>query len=249
VAQPRTAPQTLVFPIFFSIDSCLKHVTLANMDAKPDIQAVIFDMDGVLTDSEPLICEAAVAMFQEKGWRVLPADFQPFIGTGENRYLGGVAEKYGFQLDLPSAKQRTYEIYLKLVPTRLKSFPGAIELVERCRQNGLKTALASSADPIKIQANLRHIGLPYDDWQAVVSGEEVVHKKPAPDLFLVAAKKLALPPRQCVVVEDAVNGIQAAKAAGMRCLAVAHTFPVAQLGAADVVCQGTAEVSLQDLLG
>ena len=80
------------------------------MDRGCKIRAVIFDMDGVLTDSEPLINEAAVAMFRELGLRVRPEDFVPFVGTGEDRYLGGVAEQYQFELDLPAAKRRTYEI-------------------------------------------------------------------------------------------------------------------------------------------
>src|ERR1051326_9136136 len=98
----------------------------------PDIRAVIFDMDGVLTDSEPLINAAAIAMFEEKGIVVQPEDFLPFVGTGEDRYIGGVAEKYRFPLDLGSAKARTYEIYLELVPNKLRAFPGALELVQAC---------------------------------------------------------------------------------------------------------------------
>lgn len=206
-------------------------------------------MDGVLTDSEPLINAAAVAMFREKGLAVQPEDFLPFVGTGEDRYISGVAEKYRFPLDLPAAKKRTYEIYLELVPHRLQAFPGAVELVWQCRQAGLKTALASSADLIKIEANLRKIGLPLADWDAIVAAEDVVHKKPAPDIFLAAARKLGLSPAQCVVVEDAVNGVQAAKAAGMRCVAVAHTFAPDRLAAADCVRPTIGQVTLVDLLG
>jgi len=204
-------------------------------------------MDGVLTDSEPLINAAAVAMFREKGLNVQPEDFIPFVGTGEDRYIGGVAEKYGFPLDLPAAKKRTYEIYLELVPQRLVAFPGAQTCVRRCREAGLKVAVASSADLIKIEANLRKIGLPPREWNAVVSAEDVTHKKPAPDIFLAAAGKLGVPPDRCVVIEDAVNGVQAAKAAGMRCVAVAHTFPAEKLAAADLVRRALAEVSLKDL--
>lgn len=213
------------------------------------MKGVIFDMDGVLTDSEPLINAAAVAMFRERGLAVQPEDFLPFVGTGEDRYLGGVAEKHGFALDLPAAKRRTYEIYLDLVPRQLRAFPGAGELVDACRRAGLKVAVASSADRIKIEANLRHIGLPPAGWDAVVCAEDATHKKPAPDLFLAAAGRLALAPGQCVVIEDAVNGIQAAKAAGMRCVAVAQTFPAAQLRAADLVRPNLQAVTLADLRG
>jgi HAD superfamily hydrolase (TIGR01509 family) len=213
------------------------------------IRAAVFDMDGVLTDSEPLINAAAVGMFREKGLAVRPEDFLPFVGTGEDRYIGGVAERYGFALDLPAAKRRTYEIYLALMPDRLKAFPGAVELVRQCRKAGLRVALASSADLIKIEANLHKIGLPPQDWDAVVSAEDVKNKKPAPDIFLAAARKLNVPPRECVVIEDAVNGVQAAKAAGMRCVAVAQTFAADCLAPADLVKNTVAEVGIADLVG
>src|SRR5512143_887365 len=106
------------------------------------IQAVIFDMDGVLTDSEPLINAAAVAMFKEKGLEVRPEDFVPFVGTGEDRYIGGVAEKNRFAIDILAAKKRTYEIYLDLVPAKLEAFAGAPLLVHSCRSAGLRIAVA-----------------------------------------------------------------------------------------------------------
>ena len=219
------------------------------MSEQQTIRAVIFDMDGVLTDSEPLINAAAIAMFKEMGLNVQPQDFLPFVGAGEDRYIGGVAEKYNFPLDLQQAKKRTYEIYLELVPSRLRAFPGAQTLVQSCRRASLRVAVASSADRIKVAANLLKIGLAIESWDGVVVGEDVTVKKPAPDIFLMAASRLGLKPPQCVVVEDAVNGVQAAKAAGMRCVAVAQTFGVDRLQEADVVRAGIGDVSLSDLLG
>ena len=213
------------------------------------MMAVIFDMDGVLTDSEPLICAAATAMFQERGLTVRPEDFNPFVGTGENRYLGGVAEKYGLRLDIPSAKARTYELYLAMVPLQLEAFPGAVELVRTCRAAGIPCAVASSADRIKIEANLNKIGLPPQTWQAIVTAEDVEHRKPDPAIFLKAAQRLGVNPSACTVVEDAVNGIAAAKAAGMRCVAVASTFPAQALSQADLVRPTIREISPGDLEG
>ena len=188
-------------------------------------------------------------MFAEKGLEVLPEDFSPFVGMGEDRYIGGVAEKYKFPLEIPAAKRRTYEIYLDLVPGHLEVFPGAQRLVAACRKAGLLTAVASSADRIKISANLQKICLPIQSWDAVVTGEDIAAKKPAPDIFLKVARKLGQSADACVVVEDAINGVQAAKAAGMRCVAVAQTFPANFLSAADLVRQRISEVSLKDLLG
>ena len=214
----------------------------------PEIRAVIFDMDGVLTNSEPLINAAAIEMFREKGLIVQPEDFLPFVGTGEERYVAGVAEKYHFPLDPVAAKQRTYEIYFDLVPSQLEAFPGVHELLRVCRKANLLVAVASSADRVKVVANLQKIERPVEFWDAVVSGELVQHKKPAPDIFLIAARSLGVKPTACVVVEDAVNGIQAARAAGMRCVAVAQTFPAERLQAADVVRETISDVQLSDLV-
>jgi len=211
------------------------------------MRAVIFDMDGVLANSEPLINAAAIAMFREKGLVVQPDDFLPFVGAGEDRYVGGVAEKYHFPLDVPEAKQRTYEIYLDLVPAQLEAFPGVLDLVDTCRQAGFLVAVASGTGKIKIMASLQKIGLPEASWDTVVTGDDVQNNKPAPDVFLIAARKLGVDPAECVVIEDSVNGVRAAKAAGMRCVAVAQTFSAARLQEADVVHDKVADVTLADL--
>ena len=211
------------------------------------IRAVIFDMDGVLADSEPLINEAAIAMFAGRGLIVQPDDFLPFVGAGEERYVGGVAEKYGFPLDLPAAKRRTYEIYLDLVPLKLQPFPGVHDLIRACREFGLRLAVASSADAIKVTANLKKIALPPETWDVVLTGETVQRNKPAPDIFLLAAQRLGVTPGECTVVEDAVNGVRAAKAAGMRCVAVAHTFMAERLREADLVRETIAQARVTDL--
>jgi HAD superfamily hydrolase (TIGR01509 family) len=108
-------------------------------------------------------------------------------------------------------------------------------------------AVASSADKIKVDANLQKFGLPPQVWDAVVVADDVKRQKPAPDIFLAAAKKLTMNPSTCAVVEDAVNGVQAAKAAGMRCIAVATTFPLEGLQEADVLRGSLSQVKLSDL--
>ena len=184
------------------------------------IQAVLFDMDGVLVDSERQICLAAIQMFKELGVEVQPDDFLPFVGAGENRYIGGVAEKYGVQLDIDAAKFRTYTIYGEIVRGKLNPLAGVREFIAQCRAASIKTAIATSADLMKMEINLNEIGLPAASFDATVNGLEVVHKKPSPDIYLLAAKKVGIEPSYCLVVEDAVNGVQAAKAAGMHCLAL-----------------------------
>lgn len=197
------------------------------------IRAVIFDMDGVLVDSEEIICRAAIAMFREHGVDAQPEDFLPFVGTGENRYLGGVAEKHGFDFDLERDKQRAYAIYAEIAHGRLEPLSGVHEFFARCEQRGLLKALATSADRVKMEINLREIGIPVERFDAAVNGLEVTHKKPHPEIFLTAGDRLGVPPDSCLVVEDAVNGVAAAKAAGMRCLALTTSFTETDLAGAD----------------
>ena len=196
-------------------------------------EGVIFDMDGVLVDSEEFICKAACLMFEEKGLHVEPQDFTPFVGTGENRYISGVAEKYNFPIDIETDKKRTYDIYLEIIKGSLKPLAGVGEFIKLCRSMNKKIAIASSADRRKVIGNLKEIGLSPDIFDAIVSGEDVDKKKPAPDIFLLAAKKLQLNPEKSLVIEDAPSGVKAAKAAGARCLAITSSFSKEQLNQAD----------------
>jgi HAD superfamily hydrolase (TIGR01509 family) len=205
------------------------------------LRGVIFDMDGVLVASEPFLAEAAIRMFAEKGFDVKHEEFHPFVGMGEDRYLGGAAEARGIALDPAKDKARTYAIYLELIRGKLHPLPGVHEFVARCREKGLPMAVASSADAIKVEGNLREIGLPASTFDALVTGSDVARKKPSPDIFLEAARRLDLDPSSCLVIEDAIAGVAAARAAGSRCLALATSFPREKLSDADWVVPDLSE--------
>jgi HAD superfamily hydrolase (TIGR01509 family) len=194
-------------------------------------QAVLFDMDGVLVDSEEFIAAACCAMFAEKGQLVEPEDFRPFIGTGDDRFIGGVAAKYNVKVKLPTDKERAYDIYLEMIKGKLKPLDGVIDFINKCRSLGLKTAVASSADLRKVNGNLTEIGLDHGEFDTVVCAEDVKNKKPAPDIFILAASRLQVEPNRCLVIEDAISGVSAAKAVGAMCLGITTSFSKEQLGA------------------
>jgi HAD superfamily hydrolase (TIGR01509 family) len=197
------------------------------------VQAVLFDMDGVLVDSEAFMADAAIAMLAERyGVCAARADFLPFVGMGENRFIGGVAAKYGVAINIEADKARTYDLYNELIRGKLEALPGAVAFVRECRARGLKTAIATSADRRKLEANLPEIGLSDSDFDAVVDGLQVERKKPFPDIYLEASRRLGVVPGRCLVVEDAVSGVKAAKAAGAACLGLAGSFSEAELRAA-----------------
>jgi beta-phosphoglucomutase len=196
-------------------------------------KAVIFDMDGVLVDSEPLILKAAFDMFAEHGVKMVKEDFMTFVGTGEDNALGGVAKKHNLQIDIAQAKNRLYEIYLEIIKGKLEFLPGAMEFIKKCRKMNKKLAMATSADMRKVEGNLEEVNLPFETFDSIITAHDVTHKKPAPDIFLEAARRLGLKAAECLIVEDAVNGVEAAKAAGAKCLALTTSFPKEKLQKAD----------------
>ncbi|NOY61333.1 MAG: HAD-IA family hydrolase [Calditrichaeota bacterium] len=205
--------------------------------------AVIFDMDGVLVDTEPVINAAAIMGLHDFGVQAVPEDFIPFIGAGEVRYIGGVAEKYGMPYR-PEMKDRVYEIYLQIVDEKLQIFPGVKTCLAELKDAGFPMALASSADRIKIEANLKAAKISPDIFSVILSAEDVQQKKPSPEIYLKAGQKLGIPPQRCIVVEDALNGIRSAKAAGMICIAVSNTFAKEKLEKEnpDYICDGMDEI-------
>lgn len=205
------------------------------------IRGILFDMDGVLVDSEEFILKAAMAFFSEIGVETKPEDFTPFVGTGEDRYLGGVADQYGVQIDITRAKERTYELYDQLCRGNLSAMDGVHEYITWCRDKGLKTALATSADKVKMLVNLREIGLESKYFDFMINGLDIERKKPFPDIYIAAAKGIGIPAEHCMVIEDAVSGVKAAKAAGCSCVGVTSSFP------RDVMLQAGADRAVDSL--
>jgi len=208
------------------------------------IKAYIFDMDGVLCDSEEFIAEAAGRMFERVyQTEVKPSDFEPFIGTGEDRFIGGVAEKYGVTLTMPRDKETTYQLYAECVQGKLLPVPGVVEFIRDAADKGIKLAVATSADRFKMDVNLKAIGLDAGFFDALITGSDIERKKPAPDIFLKAAGKMGVAPDECIVFEDAISGIQAAKAAGCQGVGVTTSFSDAAL------TEAGADETIPDFLG
>ena len=204
------------------------------------IQGVLFDLDGVLLESEPFLVDAAIQMFAEKGAKVAKSDFDPYFGKGEDSLLQGVAAKYSVKMEPISAKNRTYAIYLDLIHNIIQPLPGVHDFIRKCRKHRLRIALASSGDLIKVVGNLSEIHHSMSSFDAVVTGSDITHKKPAPDVFQLAAYRLGLSPENCLVIEDAIVGVAAAKAAGCHCLAVTTNFTADQLKDADWIVEDLA---------
>ena len=191
-------------------------------------KAILFDMDGVLIDSEELMAKSGILALREYGIEPVPADFEPFVGMGEDRYIGGVAEKYGLTY-ITEMKDRAYWHFGQHVEEEASVPEGLADILTELKNRGYRMVVCTSADHAKVVHNLRAIGIPADFFDAVITGDMIVHKKPDPEIYLKGAGKAGCAPADCVVVEDAVSGIKAAHAGGMQAIGISSSFPAEYL--------------------
>nr|BBH91943.1 beta-phosphoglucomutase [Thermogemmatispora argillosa] len=215
--------------------------------AEQGLQAVIWDLDGVIIDSAQAHFRAWQRLAHEEGWTLSEEDFRATFGMRNDRIiplLWGEMPPERVRA-LSERKEAYFREILRQNPTGL-ALPGALELLEALHEAGIAQALASSTPPENIALISELLGL-QRYLQALISGETVERGKPAPDIFLKAAATLQVPPAACLVIEDAVAGIEAAHAAGMRCLAVATTREPEALREADLVVRSLTEVNVERL--
>ncbi len=193
------------------------------------VKAILFDMDGVLIDSEEYISKAAIEFFHSMGVMVTPEDFIPFVGAGEDRYIGGVAEKYGVEIEIEEAKLATYKIYDRLIKGKEEALPGVIRFITNAHKAHIPMSVATSADPTKMEINLEVMGLNRSWFKSLVHGKDIERKKPFPDIYQKAAANMDISPKDCIVFEDAPNGVEAAKAAGSLCGGITTSFSSSEL--------------------
>ncbi|MBX7246481.1 MAG: HAD family phosphatase [Candidatus Sumerlaeaceae bacterium] len=186
--------------------------------------AVIFDNDGVLVDSEAISIEAYQRAIEEQGVVVQESDNEKYCGLTDADIIRDMEIHYGTHLDLEKFSSRKRDLYFELAEkSGMKRFPGALELLRDLRAAGVPYALASSGSQEKIEFNLRAAGLDAE-FDIIISGQDFERGKPDPEIFLCAAKRVETPTERCIVLEDSVNGLKAAKAAGCFAVGVPNTF-------------------------
>ena len=180
----------------------------------PNIQAIIFDMDGVLLDSEPLHHEALNAVLAPLGQRVDDAEYSAYIGDTSRNTWTTLAAQRALPEPVDSYMARYDDAVCTIVAAQAVPMPGLRPLLADLRAAGVPLAVGSTSPRRWIDVTLATIGI-RAAFAAVVSSQEVAHGKPAPDIFLRAATLLGIAPARCLVIEDSARGLQAARAAGM----------------------------------
>ncbi len=209
------------------------------------ITTVIFDLDGLLADTEPLHCRAYQDALQSEGASLTKADYiEHWVRSGK-----GIADwvaLHGLNVDPLALRVKKSARYLELLASSLRPMDGALELLKVLYGN--KTlALASSSYQDAVDGVLEGLNIAHY-FEAIVTGLDVPRVKPAPDIFLTAARRVGAVPSECVVIEDAEKGVLAAYQAGMSCIAVpnAHTRHH-DFSKASRVCSSLNEITLQSI--
>ncbi len=222
-------------------------ILLETMDK---LYGLIFDVDGVIADTEAVNARVSIKVFADllglEG--VVRKDFEAGLGRGAEEYVKAGAKVHGLELTEEQIKKTTQvrqEYFLKILSQEpLPPFPGVLELMDDAMQSDdFRLAIATSGTLEKSRAVLEAANVPYRKM-VYINGDDVKNKKPNPELFLLAAERMGIEPADCVVIEDAPNGVQAAKAAGAKCIAVTNSTNAANLSEADLVCDSLEKINL-----
>jgi beta-phosphoglucomutase len=206
-------------------------------------KAILWDMDGVIVDSNSLHFAAWQEAFMERGVRFTKEDFAKLFGTRNDFIIGTVMGGELPERDVKIMVQEKEENFRRNAAGSIKSFPGAVSLLNAVKKGNFKLGLASSTPQENIDLVLTELNLK-GVFDCIVFGQEVPESKPSPQIYLLAAERLEVTPSDCLVIEDSPLGVKAAKAAGMRCLAVANTHPQHELQEADEVVDSLENVDL-----
>lgn len=194
--------------------------------SRAQIQAVVFDLDGLLVDSEPVQIEAWDAFLAQYGHALDPALLGDMFGLRVWDSARLVRDRLALPLSVDEVVAQRDAIFFDLLPGRLQPMPGTVELVTALTQRGLPLGLATSGHRRYVDIVLPALGLT-GAFETEATGDEVARGKPAPDIYQLAATRLNIAPEHCLALEDAPLGVAAAKAAGMTCLAVPNEMTAA----------------------
>lgn len=187
------------------------------------IETVIFDMDGVLVDSEPLHLEATNMILSRFGLNFSEEDIKPYLGLDERSFWTEMKEKYELEADPAELGKERIAEAVKMIREGLQPMPGVPEVVTGMLMRGLTLAVATSSAQVVADATLDEIGLLHS-FKAVVTADDVAKAKPEPEIFLKAAEAVGSTPERCMVIEDSPNGIDAAVKARMFAVAVLNRY-------------------------
>jgi beta-phosphoglucomutase len=205
-----------------------KDVSAPCATALSGIRALVFDVDGLMADTEYYHGMTTIKMMEEYGVKLHRSYIDQFVGISTKETFLRIKKDFGVSAGLQYLVNRKRELYAKIIKEKgLKAYPGLKEIIERARMKRLKLAVGSSSMnwlvDLMLDCILESLGICDGRdtiFDAIVSGSDVKRLKPAPDIYRRVARMLLVSPSECLVLEDSAAGVAAAKKAGMMCIAV-----------------------------
>ena len=189
------------------------------------IKAVLFDMDGVLVDSEDLSIGIGIRYFEKKGYKADKKNFLSHLGTGMADFVLGTASELGaLDVTVEDADGFYHSVYAQELKKHDISMPGAREALENFKKAGLKIAICSSAQRWKVEANIKALGLDPSFFDVVIAEDMIKRNKSNPDIYLLGAAMTGVDLSDAIVIEDSPGGVLAGVNAGIRTVAVSTTM-------------------------
>lgn len=212
---------SLFFPAWYMVASFAVEAKIRlTKQTTRRFDAACFDMDGTLDDSEPIHCLAYRKVLARFGKTLSDEDYnRRFTGATDNFIATALIGEHKLTISVDAFLAEKETLFIELIEGHAVALPGVVKTLEALRAEGVKLAVASSASLQAIETVLAALKIRHY-FEVIASGEEVVNSKPAPDVFLLAAKRLGVTPSRCLAFEDSENGTRAAAAAGMHCIAI-----------------------------
>lgn len=212
----------------------------------PESRAVIWDMDGVIVYTAPYHLQAWQEVYGKMGVDFTAEEFSRHFGQRNDTIIKSALGEGVSPAEIEAVAEEKERSFRRRIGQNIRALPGVIELMSLLKQHGFKMALGSSAPRGNIQLVTESLGIS-SYFQSIIAGGDVSEGKPSPQIFQLAAKKLRVKPENCIVIEDSVAGVTAAKRAGMHCLAVTTTHPRSSLVKADLIVDTLVAVGVGDL--
>lgn len=212
------------------------------------IKAVIFDLDGVVVESEDAHIEAEKQTYQKHGLTISAEELHRYTGTTAKAMFTELIAKYKLKTSFNEINSQKEKILLKLLEQDAEPTKGVLDLIRELKQRRIKLAIASSSTRKIVAYVLKRLNIT-DLFDCVITAEDAQYSKPNPEIFLRAATQLNTKPSQCLVIEDAKLGVEAAKAAGMKCIGYRNPHSGNQdLSKADIKTDDFSKLRIEEVL-
>lgn len=203
-------------------------------------------MDGIIFDTEPLVFEATKNLFKMYNVKIKHSDSKKLFGIDAKTFLRTLAKKYKIKKDVTKLREERRDYY-KDIKTKIRVFPGILNLLKELKKNKIRIALATSSSKASLDHNFRSSKLSKEFFNIINTRDKIKNTKPNPEIFIKTIRDLKIKQKNCVIIEDSIAGVEAGKRSKTRVIAITNSFPRSKLKKADLIVKSAEELNIEKL--